>query len=157
MNSIGYYESPIGWIRMEADNEALLYLNLVENLGKYSESNNKIIKQCCEELIEYFSGKRKSFDVPINPVGTDFQEQVWDELLKIPYGKTISYKQLAHNCNNPKGCRAVGTANGKNPIAIIVPCHRVIASDGTLGGYAYGLEVKNKLLVLEKAISPSIF
>lgn len=107
------------------------------------------IRATVGEIKKYLQGDLKNFDLQLDLVGTDFQKQVWAELVKIPYGKTLSYKQLAEKVHKPNACRAVGTANGRNPISIIVPCHRVIASDGTLGGYAGGLSVKTKLLALE--------
>ena len=100
-------------------------------------------------LKEYLEGKRKEFDIEINPKGTDFQKMVWKELLKIPYGETRSYKDIAARVNNPKGSRAVGMANNKNPIPIIIPCHRVIGSNGNLTGYAGGVNIKEKLLRIE--------
>ena len=110
----------------------------------------KIILQTVDALQEYFLGKSKSFDLPLDVVGTPFQIRVWNELKKIPYGKTNSYKDIATRLANPGASRAVGTANGRNPLSIIIPCHRVIAANGTLGGYAGGLEIKTKLLDLEQ-------
>ena len=101
------------------------------------------------ELKEYFSGKRKKFSVPLNAQGTAFQKSVWNQLSKIPYGKTVSYRDIAIKIKNKKAVRAVGTANGKNPFCIIIPCHRVIAADGSLGGYSGGIQFKKKLLALE--------
>jgi methylated-DNA-[protein]-cysteine S-methyltransferase len=101
------------------------------------------------ELEEYFAGRRRKFDVPLDLVGTDFQKQVWHQLLKIPYGRTCSYADIAREIENPKAVRAVGAANGRNPICVIVPCHRVIAADGSLGGYTGGLDKKRQLLTLE--------
>ena len=109
------------------------------------------------QLEEYFAGTRKKFDVPLDLEGTDFQKKVWEELKKIPYGKTISYKTLAEKLGDVKSIRAVGKANGQNPIAIIIPCHRVIGSDGSLTGYAGGLDIKEKLLHLEGALNPELF
>lgn len=103
-----------------------------------------------QQLSEYFSGKRKVFDVPLALEGTDFQMKVWKALLSIPYGETCSYKQIAEKVGCPKGCRAVGMANNKNPIGIIIPCHRVVGADGGLTGYAGGLNMKQKLLMLER-------
>lgn len=108
-----------------------------------------ILKKTLIQLEEYFEGKRKTFDLPLRPEGTEFQKRVWRELSKIPYGETRSYRQIARALNDPNASRAVGTANGRNPISIIVPCHRVITSDGRLGGYAGGLAVKECLLGLE--------
>ncbi len=110
----------------------------------------EIFNETQKQLEQYLLGKRQIFDLPVNVQGTDFQKKVWQELSKIPYGKTVSYSDIAKKINNDKAVRAVGTANGRNPISLIVPCHRVIAADGTLGGYAGGLEIKEKLLHLEK-------
>jgi methylated-DNA-[protein]-cysteine S-methyltransferase len=103
------------------------------------------------QLDEYFAGERLEFDVPMALEGTDFQRRVWSELCAIPYGETISYGELARRVGNPKASRAVGLANGRNPIAVIVPCHRVIAADGSLGGYGGGADRKVHLLELERA------
>lgn len=103
-----------------------------------------------EQLQQYFAGTRTSFDLPLAPRGTPFQRQVWQELAKIPYGNTISYKELAARVGNPKAARAVGMANGRNPISIVVPCHRVISADGRSGGYAAGADRKTWLLEMER-------
>ncbi len=105
------------------------------------------------QLEEYFAGRRTEFDVPLDVQGTDFQRRVWDELSKIPYGATCSYREVARRIANDRAVRAVGTANGRNPVSIIVPCHRVIAADGTLGGYGGGLPAKSTLLTLERSVS----
>jgi methylated-DNA-[protein]-cysteine S-methyltransferase len=110
----------------------------------------KILKQAVCELEEYFLGKRTQFNLPLEMSGTKFQKQVWTQLSKIPYGKTCSYKDVASRIKNPKAMRAVGTANGKNPFCIVIPCHRVIAADGSIGGYTGGLDIKVKLLTLEQ-------
>jgi len=109
-----------------------------------------LIKKTYSELDEYFCGKRKTFDIPLFLDGTDFQKKVWEKLLKIPYGKTKTYKEIAVLIGNENASRAVGGANNKNPIAILVPCHRVIGSNNSLVGYAFGLEAKKRLLKLEK-------
>lgn len=109
-----------------------------------------ILDQAEQELDEYFDRKRKWFTVPLDAEGTEFQKRVWKQLEQIPYGETRSYKQIATILKDPNASRAVGTANGKNPICIIVPCHRVIAADGSLGGFSGGLDIKRKLLDLEK-------
>lgn len=109
-----------------------------------------IVKETIKQLDEYFLGKREVFSLPLKLIGTDFQISVWNELQRIPFGETKTYKEIAENINNPKACRAVGLANNKNPIPIIVPCHRVIGSNGKLVGFAGGLGVKEKLLELEK-------
>jgi methylated-DNA-[protein]-cysteine S-methyltransferase len=148
-----FYQSPIGCLKLTTNEDALTALQLVDEMACEAEStilSNRIIQQVCKQLDEYFSGKRTMFELPLNPVGTPFQQTVWKALQQIPYGKTISYAQLAQSVDNPKACRAVGSANGKNPIAIIIPCHRVINADGKLGGYASGLENKIQLLDLER-------
>jgi len=109
------------------------------------------------QLKEYFAGTRKEFDVTLDIEGTDFQKRVWNELRNIPYGKTISYKTLSEKLGDVKAIRAVGKANGQNPIAIIIPCHRVIGANGNLVGYAGGLDIKEKLLHIEGALNPELF
>jgi methylated-DNA-[protein]-cysteine S-methyltransferase len=110
-----------------------------------------LIKKTVQQLNEYFNKKRKIFDLPLSPNGTEFQQKVWNCLQKIPYGETCSYGELAKMIGNPKASRAVGMANNKNPIVIIIPCHRVIGADGSLTGYAGGLDIKKILLGLETA------
>jgi len=121
---------------------------LVSSLGK-TDPAEKILKQTERELNEYFKGRRREFTIPLDIQGTPFQIQVWKELLKIPYGQKASYKEVAEKIKNKKAVRAVGSANGKNPVCIIIPCHRVIASDGSLGGYSGGLNYKVQLLEVE--------
>jgi len=119
----------------------------------YTKKETPLIKKAARQFSEYFEGKRKSFKLPLNFSGTDFQMKVWKALQNIPYGKTVSYGEIAARTGNPKACRAVGMANNRNPIAIIVPCHRVIGHDGSLTGYAGGLKLKQHLLELEKSFS----
>lgn len=114
--------------------------------------NTPLLKMAAEQLREYFEGERKDFNLPLSPVGTKFQLKVWKALQTIPYGETRSYRQVAEIIGNPKACRAVGMANNRNPIAIIIPCHRVIGADGNLVGYGGGLDLKQQLLDLEKQI-----
>jgi methylated-DNA-[protein]-cysteine S-methyltransferase len=109
------------------------------------------------QLKGYFRGERKHFDLPLKIEGTEFQKRVWNELMKIPYGKTISYKELAIRLGNEKVIRAAASANGANPLPIVIPCHRVIGSDGSLIGYGGGLEIKEKLLQLEGSIEQNLF
>jgi methylated-DNA-[protein]-cysteine S-methyltransferase len=146
-----YYQSPVGVLRIETSEEAVTGIRLVKDCSSANtnRSSHPLVKEVYRQLDEYFVGKRQKFEFPLAPKGTEFQQKVWEQLQQIPYGTTISYAQLAKASGNPKACRAVGSANGKNPIAIVIPCHRVIASDGGLGGYAYGLEVKKRLLELE--------
>ena len=113
----------------------------------------RILARSVSQLDEYFAGKRMEFDLPLDVQGTEFQKSVWKALAKIPYGKTASYRDIAKKVKNEKAVRAVGTANGKNPLCIIIPCHRVIASNGTLGGYSGGLPLKTQLLALEKSLA----
>lgn len=114
-----------------------------------SPSESKILLETILQVEEYLKGERRKFSIPLDLQGTEFQKRVWQELLRIPYGKTRSYKEIAELIQNQKAVRAVGTANGRNPISLIVPCHRVIGSNGTLTGYAGGLSIKEKLLKLE--------
>jgi len=113
--------------------------------------NHPILLKAEQQLKEYFCGKRKSFSIELDLQGTEFQKQVWQELLSIPFGETRSYGQIAQNIHRPKASRAVGAANGRNPVSIVVPCHRVIGENGKLTGFAGGLEAKSKLLMLERA------
>ena len=119
--------------------------------GQQSTQVQALFRLVKSELKEYFQGNRQKFTVPLDLEGTEFQTRVWKELAKIPYGKTVSYKDIASRINHKKAFRAVGTANGKNPVPIIIPCHRVIAADGKLGGYSGGLKIKKQLLRLENA------
>jgi len=151
---ITYLKSPIGQIKITADDNAVNSVLFVFDDTRMEEENlTSVLTQCKTELAEYFAGKRKVFDVPIYQEGTGFQQSVWNELIKIPYGKTVSYNDLAKALGNVKSIRAVGAANGKNQISIIVPCHRVIGSDGSLTGYAGGLWRKEWLLKHEAEYS----
>ena len=124
----------------------------IESFDWQSIQDPKRCEEVERQLGEYFEGSRREFELPLGFQGTPFQEKVWRELCVIPYGKTISYADLAKRIGNPKAIRAVGRANGLNPIAVVVPCHRVIGSDGTLTGYYYGVELKRSLLELEGAL-----
>jgi len=123
-----------------------------ETKEEYKIEETPVIEKTFRQLEEYFQGRRQAFDVPLRPRGTEFQRQVWAALLDIPYGETWSYKDLAMKIQRRKAFRAVGMANNKNPLPIIIPCHRVIGSDGKLVGYGGGLKVKEKLLDLEKSV-----
>jgi len=152
--SIHHYQSPVGILEITTDDKAVTNLNLLENLpaALLQTSTAPLIEKTCKQLDEYFAGKRQTFDLPLAPQGTPFQQAAWKQLQEIPYGQTISYSQEAKAIGRPKACRAVGSANGKNPIAIIIPCHRVVAANGGLGGYASGLDKKIQLLNLEKSV-----
>jgi len=117
----------------------------------FKETNSQFLREVSIQIDEYFRGERDKFDVPIKPQGTEFQRRVWQALLQIPYGSTSSYKKVALAIGAPKSCRAVGTAIGKNPIGIIIPCHRVKHADGSLGGFAWGTDIKLRLLELESS------
>lgn len=145
------YDTGIGKIKISEKNGKIIGIGF-SDCKKESEIEKETdyIKNTYIELKEYLSGKRKNFDIEIEMIGTDFQKKVWKELLNIPYGETRSYKDIAIAIGNEKACRAVGNANNKNPIAIIVPCHRVVGSDGSMTGYAGGLNIKEKLLKIEK-------
>lgn len=130
-----------------------------EGIEKVFFSENEIsltipssLEDACIQIQEYFEGKRNQFNISLNPEGTTFQKKVWEELLKIPFGKTKSYQEIANNLGDPKVIRAAASANGKNPIAILIPCHRVIGSDGSLTGYAGGLHRKKWLLEHESPV-----
>ena len=149
------YEFPFGFLKIEYDGDVLISLKKIDeksDYGKKTEFTNFVYN----EVMEYLDGKRKTFDIKYEINGTEFQKKVWKELTKIPYGETRTYKEIAVAVGNPKASRAVGMANNKNPIAIIVPCRRVIGSDGKLVGYAGGLDMKRALLTLEKNIMEDI-
>lgn len=133
-----------------ADTNGVTYLDFVEQVCEDERSEHPLLLQLEQELSEYFSKRRHVFTVPLSLSGTPFQKGVWDTLLKIPYATTLSYAQEAKLFGNPKATRAVANANSKNPISIIIPCHRVIASDGTIGGYSGGVWRKEFLLSLER-------
>jgi methylated-DNA-[protein]-cysteine S-methyltransferase len=149
--------SPVGKLTLVASDKGLVAV-LWENdkpgrvrLGDLTEQDNHfILIQAERQLGEYFTGKRKNFSIPLDMRGTQFQKSVWDALLAIPFGETRTYGQLAEQLGNPQAMRAVGAANGRNPISIIVPCHRVIGSSGKLTGFAGGLEAKERLLNMEQ-------
>lgn len=145
-----FCNTPIGYLEIEENDNYIVSIKLVKKLNNNEYvDNNIILNKTKQQINEYFLGKRKIFDLPIKFNGTEFQKSVWNSLLKIPYGETRSYKDIAKDIGNIKACRAVGMANNKNPIMIIVPCHRVIGSNGKLVGYACGLDIKEKLLELE--------
>jgi O-6-methylguanine DNA methyltransferase len=147
--------SPVGPLTLIASESALVRLEFGRSLPKMPRTTRLIespesTAKYTAQLEEYFAGERKQFTLPLDLRGTDFQKQCWRALLTIPYGETRTYRDMAHAIGRPLAFRAVGMANHDNPIAIIVPCHRVIASDGTLGGYGGGLPVKRWLLDLER-------
>jgi methylated-DNA-[protein]-cysteine S-methyltransferase len=151
MKGVAYYSSPVGDLLIESENEKIITLNFLKD-SKVIETITPVIEQCINELNEYFQGSRKFFSFEMDLRGTEFQKKVWNELLNIPYGKTISYEALAIRIGNIKTIRAVGLANGQNPIAIVVPCHRVIGKNGDLVGYGGGMDNKIWLLRHEGAL-----
>ena len=151
-----YYHSPIGLIRMGETGGFLTRADFVAQSPEsghfqsdYISISSTLLKDACRQLDEYFEGRRQKFDLALKPHGTDFQRSAWESLLRIPYGETRSYLQQAESIHNPRAIRAIGHANSRNPIPIIIPCHRVIGKNGSLTGYAGGLERKTQLLVLE--------
>lgn len=147
----GYYDSPIGMLEIKEVDGAIVAIDFIDKDLLEKETLSDEIEKCKNELKEYFNGDRRDFTVKIDFLkGTDFQRSVWKSLRNIEYGKTVSYKDIAENIGNSKAVRAVGGANNKNPIMIIVPCHRVIGKNGKLTGYAGGLEAKEYLINLEK-------
>jgi len=154
MPYIHYYRSPIGLLKISAEEECITGLSLEAQEGLQeivSETPpTALLQEACTQLTEYFAGERTSFSLPIAyPHGTPFQHSVWNALRDIPYGETRSYEDIAVAIGNPKAVRAIGQANTRNPILLLVPCHRVINKNGTIGGFGCGVEVKKKLLQLE--------
>ena len=148
MTGFTVYDSIFGLLKIQYEDS---FITKIEKTDDKPDINpTSLTDTVYKQLTEYFEGRRKVFDFPIKLNGTDFQKAVWKELLKIPYGETCSYKEIAEKIENPKACRAVGMANNKNPILIAIPCHRVIGSDGSLVGYGGGLDMKKTLLDLEK-------
>ncbi len=149
MIKIGYLRTEIINLKVVFQNEYLISIDFVDHINE-EENVDETVNNFLKQLEEYFEGKRKEFDVPVILDGTDFQKKVWIETMKIPYGETISYFELAKLIGSPNAVRAVGNALGKNRIPIVIPCHRVLKSDGQLGGFTGGVEIKKYLLELEK-------
>lgn len=160
---IQYYDSPCGQLVLASVEDALCLCDWNEMPcaernkrrlarllnAEFSTESSPVLEQTKLELDEYFAGKRKTFDIPLHPVGTDFQKQVWQALLEIPYGETSTYKEIAQRVDNVKGVRAVAGAIGSNGMSILIPCHRVIGTNHTLTGFAGGIEAKRLLLNIE--------
>jgi len=144
------YQTQIGEIWIGEENGFIVMLKFKTDANGMEKKETPLIKETFNQLTEYFDGKRKAFDIPIKLIGTEFQLRVWNALKTIPYGEVWSYKRLAENIGCPKGYRAVGMANNRNPISIIVPCHRVVGINGDLVGYASGVEKKKWLLDRER-------
>ena len=143
-------QSPIGPLTLTASETALTEIAFGDSRQEPVDASSAVLAQAATELTEYFEGRRRSFSVPLAPEGTAFQKEVWAALLEIPYGTTATYGDIAARIGRPKAAIAVGQANRRNPIPIIIPCHRVIGTRGQLVGYAGGLEIKRKLLAIEK-------
>lgn len=150
-----YYQSPIGNLEIICENDKLVSLKIVNSMLDNSVESD-FLKNVKIQLDEYFSQKRKQFDIKISTKGTTFQNSVWQELQKIPYGETKSYSEIASIIEQKNAQRAVGLACNKNPIIIIIPCHRVISKNGNIGGFAYGNSVKQKLLELENCTNSNL-
>ena len=151
-----YYKSPLGPVEIVGSQDSILSLDFVEDMQPENGELTFCVKECLKQLDEYFKGERREFFLNLQPAGTEFQKSVWRQLEEIPYGKTTSYGKIADVIGKPNASRAVGSANGKNPIAIIVPCHRVIGSDGSLTGYGGGVWRKRWLIGFERGeVQPS--
>ncbi len=157
-----YYDimqSPVGPIIAVKDGKSLRYLGFQHGKHPLQIADNwkqspKMLKTIFSQIQEYFRGERFAFDLPLATYGTAFQQSVWSALIDIPYGHTVSYRDIAVAIGRPRAYRAVGSANGKNPIPLIIPCHRVVGSNGKLAGYSSGIEIKTELLKIEAANSP---
>ena len=150
MEKIFFYESPVGKLCIGEESGVITRVTWSKIPREYILEETELILECKKQLEEYFAGKRKTFDLPLVPKGTEFQQKVWKALQEIPYGETRTYGEIAAAIGNPKAARAVGMANNKNPIGILIPCHRVVGANGKLVGYAGGMEKKEFLLELER-------
>lgn len=157
-----YMASPVGRLTLIASDKGLAAVlwendnpNRVHAKAEAENEQHPVLLETERQLQEYFAGSRNTFSLPLDMIGTPFQQQVWEALTDIPYGETRNYQQIANQLGNPKAVRAVGAANGRNPVSIIVPCHRVIGSSGSLTGFAGGLEAKAHLLSLEGFTQPA--
>ena len=157
MPYIHYYHSPIGALKITAEEAYITGLSLEPEDEVQETPITPMLQEACKQLEEYFSGTRTNFELPIKYVsGTPFQHSVWNALRNIPYGETRSYEDVAVAIGNPKAVRAIGQANNKNPILLLVPCHRVINKNGSIGGFGCGVEVKKQLLQLEAILSAGV-
>jgi methylated-DNA-[protein]-cysteine S-methyltransferase len=144
-----WYDSPIGILKIAEDDQGITEVSFQEEIGADQKEGSLYLQETQRQLEEYFAGIRRSFDVPLSLKGTEFQKKVWHALMEIPYGHTACYQEVAAMIGNEKASRAIGNANHHNPVVIIVPCHRVIKADGSIGGYGGGIERKKYLLNLE--------
>lgn len=148
-----HINSPVGILEIAEENNTIIYIKYLDEPINIKEDKSYYLTKCISQINEYFGGKRTGFDLKLSPEGTDFQKDVWKELLKIPYGETKTYQEIANAIGDPGASRAVGNANNKNPIPIIIPCHRVVGVDGKLTGYAGGIHRKEWLLKHELTYS----
>ena len=161
MNSTKQLDSPIGRLRLVATDQGLSHLLFDQQVGEDLESDgdaveaddHPVLAAATAQLAEYFAGRRQEFDIPLDLTGTEFQRAAWSALASVPFGETRSYRQQAEAIGRPKAVRAIGAANGKNPVPIVLPCHRIVGSDGSLTGYGGGLPIKEFLLNHEQAQS----
>jgi methylated-DNA-[protein]-cysteine S-methyltransferase len=159
MNSYDTMKSPLGELLLVASGQELIGIYFAdcddhipaEQKEWKRDARHPVLRQAKEQLEEYFAGRRTGFSLPLRVAGTDFQEKVWRQIARIPYGKTISYADLAHKAGKPRAIRAAGTNTGRNPLSIVIPCHRVIGKDGGIAGYGGGLDRKRYLLKLENS------
>ena len=161
MNSTKQLDSPIGRLRLVATDEGLSHLLFDQQVGEDMDSDgdpaeaddHPVLAAATTQLAEYFAGRRQEFDIPLDLSGTEFQRAAWSALANVPFGETRSYRQQAEAIGRPKAVRAIGAANGRNPVPIVLPCHRIVGSDGSLTGYGGGLPIKEYLLNHEQAQS----
>lgn len=152
---LSLFDTPLGWMGLAEEDGAIIRLYLPNApTPRIMPHETPLLAEGRRQLMEYLAGARSAFDLPLRLQGTDFQRQVWEALRSIPYGETRSYGQLAAALGRPRACRAVGMANHNNPIPILVPCHRVVGANGSLTGYAGGLDLKQRLLELERSSAP---
>ena len=153
MKNLTYYETSIGRLGIAENGQAItnvFFKNNKKPANCQEATATPLLEKAAQQIKEYLAGKRRGFDLPLEMEGTEFQQKVWQALTTIPYGQTRSYKQIAEQVGSPKACRAVGLANNRNPIALVVPCHRVIGADGKMVGFGGGIDLKIALLSLEK-------
>lgn len=148
-----FLDTPVGILKISGNSRGITAITYMEDTRKIDPTIPEILKDAVFQLKEYFEGKRRTFNLTLNPQGTDFQKRVWRQLQEIPFGKTVTYMDMAKELGDPKVIRAAASANGKNPISIIIPCHRVIGSDGSLTGYAGGIHRKKWLLAHESPVT----
>ena len=159
MYTYDYCDTPLGRMLLVANEKGLCGLHFVgqkyfPEKGKDWTHDKKVLEKAKREVTEYFAGKRKSFAIPLAPEGTPFQRAIWREIAKVPFGETITYAELARRAGFPNCARAAGAATGRNPVGVIVPCHRIVGTNGSLTGYAGGLDKKKALLALEGRFAP---